>query len=52
MRYLLEDYNGVEKGDPPKLKVIYEKEVFEILQDKPDGIAITKLEQFCVIDWS
>ena len=52
-RYLLEDYRGKGRDERPTLKVIYgEEEIFNILQDKPVGIAISKISEHCEIDWT
>ncbi len=56
MRYLIENHSKNKKMSPemviPKLSIVDEDELFEILQEKPKGIAVTKLPNLCVIDWS
>ena len=55
-RYLIEEYGErLETGETNLIKstIVYEDELFEILQEgRNRKIAVTRLEDFCIIDWS
>ena len=50
-KYLIEDYKNKDKDHKPSIKVVTEHELFEILQNRPDGIAVMEIGE-CIIDWS
>jgi len=53
-RYLVEEY-GKQKGANKIHQFVIgdEKDLFDFLQEgRNRKVAITKLEEFCVIDWS
>ncbi len=50
MRYLVEDFR--EDKNNPKITILDKGEMFELLQTRPDGIAITEISNICIIDWS
>ena len=40
------------KDKPWTLEIVTQSELFKLLQDKTEGIAVYELPEFCVIDWS
>jgi len=52
MRYLIEDYKNKQGDGEPTIRIVDEDTLFSILQEKTEGIAVSKLPDVCLIDWS
>jgi len=51
-RFLVEDYTGTKEGEDPKIQVVDEDEIWEVIEaTREKMIAVWKIDK-CVLDWS
>jgi hypothetical protein len=49
--YLIKNFKLKDKDGKPAVTLVDESEIWAIVQDKPEGVAIYEVGQ-CIIDWS